>query len=146
MDAPHGRWQNGWRKSLTVIVQECCEQYWTSPGYSTPQISSYTATYQPSRKLLKLVEPDTQDTAAEVGTSSWVMYFFGPLHVDKQRQDVQLKPTYSSSVPIRDVALRIYRKQWTIGKCGERGSGISVLIVRHDDDDDNVEYTEFISN
>ena len=48
----------------------------------------------------------------------------------------QLEPTYSSSMPIRDVALRNCRKQWTIGKCGERGSGISVLIARHDDDDD----------
>ena len=32
--------------------------------------------------------------------------------------------------------LRICRKQWTIVRCGERGSGISVLIARHDDDDD----------
>ncbi len=28
----------------------------------------------------------------------------GPLHMDKQRQDDQLEPTYSSHVPIRDVA------------------------------------------
>ena len=41
--------------------------------------------------------------------------------------------TYSSSVLIRGVALRICRKQWTIGKRGEKGSGISVLIARHDD-------------
>ena len=27
--------------------------------------------------------------------------------------------------------------RWTIGKSGERGSGISVLPVRHDDDDDD---------
>ena len=59
----------------------------------------------------------------------------GPLHMDEQRQDVQLEPAYSSSVPIRDVDLRTCRKQWTIGRCGERGSEISVLITRHDDDD-----------
>ena len=35
-----------------------------------PQSSSYTATYHPSRKLSKLDEPDMQDTAGEVGTSS----------------------------------------------------------------------------
>ena len=35
----------------------------------------------------------------------------GPLHMDEQRQDVQLEPTYSSFVLIRDVALRICRKQ-----------------------------------
>ena len=134
-DAPHGRWLNGWRKSLTAITQECCEQYWTSTGDSTPQSSSYTATDHPSRKLSKLDEPDTWNTAGVVGTSSWVMYSCGPLHMDEQRQDVQLEPTYSSSVPMWNVARRIYWKQWTIGMCGERGSGISVPIVRHDDDD-----------
>ena len=53
----------------------------------------------------------------------------------EQRQDDQLEPTYSSFVPIRDVALRTRRKHWTIGKGGKRGSGLSVLIARHDDDD-----------
>ena len=57
----------------------------------------------------------------------------------EQRQDDQLEPTYSSSVPIRDVTLKTYRKQWTIGNDGERGSGISLLIVRHDDDDQDHE-------
>ncbi len=57
--------------------------------------------------------------------------------MDVQRQDNQLEHTYSSSVPIRDVDLKTYRKQWTIGRGGERGSGISMLIARHDDDEDN---------
>ena len=57
------------------------------------------------------------------------MYSNGTLHMDEQR----LEPTYSCSVPIRDVALRTCRKQWTIGWCGERGSEISVLIARYDD-------------
>ena len=57
--------------------------------------------------------------------------------MDKQRQDDQFEPTYSSSVSIRDVTLNNSRKQWTIGRGGERGSGISVLIVRWDDDDDD---------
>ena len=58
------------------------------------------------------------------------MYSFGPLHMDEQ-----LEPTYNS-VPIQDVALKIYRKQWTIEKGGGKESGISVLMARHDDDDD----------
>ena len=58
------------------------------------------------------------------------------LHMAEQRQDDQLKPTYSSSVPIRDVSLETCRKQWTIGRGGVRGPGISMLIVRHDDYDD----------
>ena len=43
-----------------------------------------------------------------------------------------------SSVPIRDVTLRICRKQWTIGRRGERGSILSVLIAQDDDDDDDL--------
>ena len=49
---------------------ECCEQYWRSPGGNTQQGTNYTATCLPSRKLSKLDEPDTQDTAGEAGTSS----------------------------------------------------------------------------
>ena len=42
--------------------------------------------------------------------------------MDEQRQVNYLEPTYSSSVPIED---------------GVRGSGISVLMARHDDDEKN---------
>ena len=51
------------------------------------------------------------------------------------RAKLQLKPTYSSSVRIGDVGLRTCQKRWTIGRSGERGSEISVLAARHDDDD-----------
>ena len=57
--------------------------------------------------------------------------------MDEQRQDIQLGPTYNSSVPIQDVALKTYRKQWTIEKGGGRGSGRSELMARHDDDGDD---------
>ena len=63
------------------------------------------------------------------------MYSCGHLHMDGQKQDDQLKPTYSNSVVIRDVALKTSRKQWTIGRGGERASEISVLMAWHDDDD-----------
>ena len=62
-DAPCGRWQSVWKKSLTAITQECYNLYWTSPGWNTPQNSSCTATYHPSRKPSKLDEPDMQDTS-----------------------------------------------------------------------------------
>ena len=55
--------------------------------------------------------------------------------MDKQRQDNQLEPTYSSSVLIQDVALKTCRKQSTIKRGGKRGSGISVLMAQRDDDD-----------
>ena len=57
-------------KILTAITRECCEQYWTSPVDSIQQNSNCTATYNPSRKLSQLDEPDMWDTAGEVGTSS----------------------------------------------------------------------------
>ena len=53
MGALHGRSLNVWRKSLTEITQECCEQHWTSLGGSTPKSSSCTATYYPSQKTIQ---------------------------------------------------------------------------------------------
>ena len=54
----------------------------------------------------------------------------------KQKQGDQLEPTYSSSVRIRGVAMKTCRKRSTIGRGDERGSGISVLKARQDDDDE----------
>ena len=45
------------------------------------------------------------------------------LHMNEQRQEVQLDT---------GCTLRICRKQWTIGRCGERVSVISTLIAWHD--------------
>ena len=55
----------------------------------------------------------------------------------KQKQDDQLELTYSSYVRIQDVTLKTCQRRWIIGRSGERGSGISVLVARHDDDDDD---------
>ena len=41
-------------------------------------VTSVFATYHPSRKLFKLDEPDMQDTAREAGTTSLVIYSYGP--------------------------------------------------------------------
>ena len=51
-----------------------------------------------------------------------------------QKQYAHLELTYSSSVRIRDVAMGTYRKRSTIGRGGERESGISMLMTRQDDD------------
>ena len=45
--------------------------------------------------------------------------------------------TYILQMLIRDVALKTYRKQWTIWRGGESDSGISVLIAQYGDDDYN---------
>ena len=65
------------------------------------------------------------------------MYSYGPPHMAKQKQDDQLELTYSSYVKTQDVTLKTCRRRWMIGRSGERGSGISVLAARHDDDDDS---------
>ena len=65
------------------------------------------------------------------------MYSYGPRHMAGQKQDDQLKHTYSSYVRIRDVALKTCQRRWTIGRSGERRSGISEPVVRHNDDDDD---------
>ena len=59
-----------------------------------------------------------------------------------QEQDDQHEHTFSSYVRIRDVDLKTYLGQWTIGRSGERGSGIAVLLSWHDDDDDDYMYLE----
>ena len=69
------------------------------------------------------------------------MYSYGPPLMAEREQDDQLEHTYSSHVKIRDVVQKTRRRRWMIGKSGERGSGISVRVVRHDDDDDDI-YTE----
>ena len=76
------------------------------------------------------------------------MYSYGPPHMAMQKQDDQHEHTFSSYVRIRDVVLKIYQGRWTIGRSGERGSGISVLPARHDDDDDDdsIQHDSFICN
>ena len=49
-------------RMLRAIVNKSWKQH--------PKNTNYTAIYLPSRKLSKLDEPDTQDTAGEAGTSS----------------------------------------------------------------------------
>ena len=51
-----------------------------------------------------------QDTVGEAGTRSEVMYYYGPLHMAKQKQGVQLEPTYSSSVRIWGIAQKTCQK------------------------------------
>ena len=88
----HTRWDDSFKenanKQLTKLNYFLLEQYWTSSGDNTPQ-----DTCLPSRKLYKLDEPDTQDTAGEARTNSAVVYSYGPPHMAKQKQDDQLEHT-----------------------------------------------------
>ena len=64
------------------------------------------------------------------------MYSYGSPHTAAQKQDDQHERTFSSYVRIRVVVLRTCLGRWTIAMSGERGSGISVLPARYDDDDE----------
>ena len=46
--------QNVWRKSLTGITKECCEQYWTSPGDNTPPKQQLYGHRPPIMKTIKV--------------------------------------------------------------------------------------------
>ena len=65
------------------------------------------------------------------------MYSYGSPHTAAQKQDNQHERTFSSYVRIQVVVLKTCLGRWTIGRSGERGSGISVLPARYDDDDDD---------
>ena len=97
------------RRQLHKNVGSNIEQVLAATPYKAPTIRP--------RKLSKLDEPDTQDSAGEAGTSSSVMYSYGPPHMAEQKLD----HIYSSYVRIRDVALKTCQRQWTIRKSGERG-------------------------
>ena len=77
-----------------------------------------------------------QDTAGEAGTNSYLIDSYGPPHMAVQKQDDQHEHTFSNYVRIQDVVLKTWLRRWTIGKSGKRGSAISVLPARHDDDDE----------
>ena len=64
------------------------------------------------------------------------MYSCRPPHMDEQMLDDQQEPIYHSSVPIQDVAWKTYRERQMIETGGKRGSGKSVLVARHDDDEE----------
>ena len=88
-----------------------------------------------------------QDTAGEAEMNSLEMYSYGSPRMAAQKQDDQHERTFTSYVRIRDVVLKTYLGRWTIGRSGERGSGISVLPARDDDDDDDdeISYTFLFS-
>ena len=47
------------------------------------------------------------------------------------------RPARTYILQLWDVALETYQRRWTIGRSGEKGSGISVQAARHDDHDDD---------
>ena len=90
--------------------------------------------------ITKTIQVRRTRHAGEAGMNSSVqavMYSYGPPHMAVQKQDDQHEYTFSNYVRIRDVVQKTCLMRWTIGKSSERGSGISMLPARHDDDDDD---------
>ena len=136
MDALLGRWLNGWRRSSTAIIQECCEQYWTSPG-NIEQVLTRRQLYGHLPPITKTIQARRTRHAGHCWRSK-----------DEIVSDVLLwTPTYGQSKvgrPARTFIQQLCddtgcnpedlpevmndRETWR-----ERGSGISVLAARHDD-------------
>ena len=114
------------RRQLLKNAASNLEQVLAATPHKTPTVRP-PASYH--KKLFKLDEPDMQDTAGEAGTNSKVIYSYGPQHMAVQKQDDQHEHKFSNYVRIQDVVLKTYLRRWTIGKSGERRSGISVLPV-----------------
>ena len=88
MDANKTYGEKAWRQ-LHKNAASNNEQILDAAPHKAPAVRPLTTQ---SRKLSKLDESDIRDTAGEVGTSLLVMYSYGPLHMDEQKQDDQLEP------------------------------------------------------
>ena len=112
-------------KSIPTILYACTKKVW-----KLIECTTY---------IIKLDESDMQDTTGETGDELIRdVLLWTPTHGLLQKQDDQHEHTFSSCARIRDAVLRTCLGRWTIGRSGERGSGISVLPARHDDDDDDI--------
>ena len=52
-------------------------------------------------------------------------------HMAKQKQDDQLELIYSSYVRTQNVNLKTCRRRWIIGRSGERGSGMMMMMINN---------------
>ena len=133
MDAPHGRWLNGWRKSLTATTRR---MLLTILNKSQRQHPTKQQLYSHLTPITETINVRRTRHAGHCWRSRDKLisdvHLWTPSHGQAKQGD-QLEPTYSSSVRIRDVTPRTCQKLWTIRRSGKRGSGISVLVAGQDD-------------
>ena len=129
MDALLLHWPSLRRKSLTVVAQEYCELYWTSPGNSIPQSSGWH---------LPTISKTNQTKRARHAGHCWIskselisdVLLWTPLRarvewsVRTYLQQLCTDTGCSTEGPTE--------KWWTIGTSDRSGSGKSVPAVRHD--------------
>ena len=137
MDAPRGRYQNVRRRSLTAITRWMLRAILNKSRRQHPTKKQLYGHLPSVTKTIKVRRTGHAGQCWRSRDEIIMMHSYGPLHRDEQRQDVQLEPTYSSSVTILDVSWKTCRGQWTIGRGSQRESEIVMLIGWHDDDDDD---------
>ena len=119
------------------ITQECCEQTWTSPGGNTPTRHQLYGHLPPITETIQVRQ--TRHAGALAGENRGELISDVLLWTPTYGRAKAGRParTYipATTVRIRDVVQKTCQRRWTIGKSGGRGSGISVLSARHDDDD-----------
>ena len=109
-------------------------------------------TWTLTKRLEKNLDGNCTRMLRAILNKSWRQYptrhqLYG--HLPPITKTIQVWHTFSNYVRIRDVVQKTCLRRWTIGKSGERGSGISVLPARHDDDhddDDDSFLTGFMNN
>ena len=125
MDPPYGRAKAG-RRARTYI-QQLCED----TGCCTEDLPEAMNDREKWRERVR----DIRATSTTNQTCRTLLEKQGRTHKTCTLMDPHTWPCKSSYVRIRDVVLKTYLGRWMIGRSGERGSGISVLPARYDDDD-----------
>ena len=128
-----------------AITQECCEQYWTSPGGKTPTRYQLYGHQPPIAKTIQVRRTKHAERCCR-SRDELISDVFRWAPTYGRARTGRPARTYSSYVRIRDVSLKTCQRRWTIGRSGERWSGISVLASRHDDDDDIYIYIYLIEH
>ena len=144
MDAPHGRLRSGWRGGWTEITQECwgavLNKSWRQHPtrlqlYGHPHHENYTSSTNQTRRTLLEKQGRAHKRCTPVDPHIWMC-----------KSGTSSTNIHTSNyVRTQDVTLKTYRRRWMIGRNGERGSGISALAARHDDDDDKWAKHGFVS-
>ena len=120
-----------------AITQECCVQSSTSPGSNTPQDTNCTATCPLSRKTIQVRRTRHAGTLLEKQRWTHKRCTLMDPHTRPRKSRTTSTNVHSAAIwGYRLLSLKTCLGRWTIGRSGERGSGISVLPARYDDDDE----------
>ena len=111
-----------------AITQECCEQYWTSPGGNTSQ-NGYLPPITKTIQVRRIKHAGHCCKNKDKLISNILLWTLS----HRQSKARRSARTYIQQFcGIEYVALKTTRDQWMIETGGERGSGRSLLAARQD--------------